>query len=125
MEKKILKSKSLPVSGPYSTAIEAGGMIFISGQLPIDPTSGKMVPDIQTAARLVLTNIKTILEENDLSLASIVKTTIYLKNMRDFAVVNDIYAGFFTDDPPARSTIEVSDLPKGAVLEVEAVAVRA
>ncbi len=125
MEKKIMTSKALPVSGPYSTAVEAGGMIFISGQLPIHPASGKIEMDIEPATRQVLTNIKIILEENGLTLDQVVKTTIYLKRMSDFASVNEIYAGFFASDPPARSTIEVSALPKGAMVEIEAIAVRA
>ena len=124
MEKIILKSKTLPVFGPYSTAVEYRGMIFLSGQLPIHPVSGEIVMDIQPAARQVLTNIQTFLEENGLSMDHVVKTTIFLKKMADFAAVNEVYAGFFTSDPPARSTVEVSALPKGAPLEIEAVAVR-
>ena len=124
MDKKILTSSKLPVLGPYSTAMEAGGFIFISGQLPLNPATGEIVVDIQSAARQVLTNLQTLLEENGLSLKNIIKTTIFLKNMDDFAAVNEIYAGFFPSEPPARSTVEVAALPKGAPLEIEAVAVR-
>ncbi len=124
MDKKILTSSKLPALGPYSIAMEAGGFIFISGQLPLNPETGEIVMDIQPAARQVLTNIQTLLEENGLSLKNIIKTTIFLKNMGDFATVNAIYAGFFPDEPPARSTVEVAALPKGAPLEIEAVAVR-
>ena len=124
MNKKIILSKNIAAAGPYSTAVEACGMLFLSGQLPIHPASGEMVMDIQTATRQVLTNIKSILEENGLSLNHVVKTTIFLKNMADFAAVNEVYAGFFATDPPARTTVEVSALPKGAPLEIEAVAIR-
>jgi 2-iminobutanoate/2-iminopropanoate deaminase len=124
MDKKILTSSKLPVLGPYSTALEAGGFIFLSGQLPLNPATGEIVMDIKPAARQVLANIQTLLEENGLSLKNIIKTTIFLKNMGDFAAVNEIYAGFFPSEPPARSTVEVSALPKGAPLEIEAVAVR-
>ncbi|MDP2854152.1 MAG: Rid family detoxifying hydrolase [Smithellaceae bacterium] len=124
MDKKILTSSKLPVLGPYSTAMEAGGLIFISGQLPLNPATGEIVMDIQPATRQVLTNLQTLLEENGLSLKNIIKTTIFLKNMGDFAAVNEIYAGFFPSEPPARSTVEVAALPKGAPLEIEAVAVR-
>jgi 2-iminobutanoate/2-iminopropanoate deaminase len=104
--------------------VEAGGLVFLSGQLPINPATGEVVTAIGPAARQVLANLQTVLEENDLSLADVVKTTIFLTNMANFAVVNEIYAGFFPDQPPARSTVEVSALPKNVPLEIEAVAVR-
>jgi len=124
MEKKILTSRTLSAVGPYSLAVEAGGFVFISGQIPLNPSTGKIITDIQGAAKQVLTNLKTLLEENGLSLENVVKTTIFLKNISDFAVVNDIYAGFFSGDPPARSTVEAAALPKGALIEIEAIAVR-
>lgn len=124
MEKKIITSDKLPVAGPYAIAVEAGGFIFISGQLPVNPATGEIIMDIRPAARQLLTNLQTLLDENGLSLKNIVKTTIFLKNMTDFAAVNEVYAGFFPADPPARSTVEVSALPKGAPLEIEAIAVR-
>ena len=124
MEKKILTSKTLSAVGPYSLAVEAGSLIFISGQIPLNPATGEIVADIQGATRQVLTNLKTLLEENGLSLQNIVKTTIFLKNISDFAAVNEIYSSFFSTDPPARSTVEVSALPKGAPLEIEAIAIR-
>lgn len=124
MDKKIITSKNMPASGPYSMAVEANGMIFISGQLPVNPSTGEIVTAIEPATRQVLTNLKTILEENGLSLNHVVKTTIFLKRITDFAVVNEIYAGFFADAPPARSTIEVSALPRDVPLEIEAVAIR-
>jgi len=124
MGKTIIASDRLPVFGPYSAAVEACGFIFISGQLPLDPKTGEVITDIQSATRQVLTNMQTILEEAGLKLTSIVKTTIYLKNINDFAAVNEIYAGFFPQEPPARSTMEVSSLPKGVPIEIEAIAVR-
>ena len=99
-------------------------MIFLSGQLPIHPETLEIITDIKPAAFQVLTNLQTILEENGLSLKNIVKTTIFLKNMADFSVVNSIYADFFPDAPPARSTVEVSNLPKGAPLEIDAIALQ-
>lgn len=124
MDKKIITSKNMPASGPYSMAVEANGMIFVSGQLPVNPSTGEIVTAIEPATRQVLTNLRMILEENGLSLNHVVKTTIFLKRMTDFAVVNEIYAGFFADAPPARSTIEVSALPRDVPLEIEAVAIR-
>ncbi|GAB6269082.1 MAG: Rid family detoxifying hydrolase [Smithella sp.] len=124
MKKNIIASSKFPVAGPYSTAVEAGGMIFISGQLPINPATGEIVTDIKKAARQTLMNIQTILRETNLDMSHIVKTTIFLKNMADFQVVNEVYAGFFPQEPPARSTIAASELPKGVVLEIEAIAIR-
>jgi len=124
MKKIIITSSKFPVSGPYSAAVEVNGIIFISGQLPIDPATGEIINDIKTATRQVLTNIQTILEEAGLDMSNVVKTTIFLKNIADFSVVNEIYASFFPKDPPARATIEASALPKGVPLEIEAIALR-
>jgi 2-iminobutanoate/2-iminopropanoate deaminase len=124
MAKKNITSDKFPVFGPYSTAVEADGLIFISGQIPINPQTGEIINEIKAATRQVLVNIQTILQEAGLKMTNIVKTTIFLKNMADFTSVNEIYAEFFPEEPPARSTIEVSALPKGAPLEIEAIAVR-
>lgn len=124
MERKIHKSAYSPAAGPYSTAIEAGDFIFISGQLGIDPQSGEPLKDINQAARQSLASIRTILSEIGLDMRNIVRTTIYLKNMADFPAINEIYAEFFPADPPARSTVEVSHLPKGALIEIDAIAAR-
>lgn len=124
MEKKILMSDKIPVAGPYSAAIEAGGFIFISGQLPVNPQTGEVITDIRAATHQILTNLQTLLGDNGLSLKDIIKTTLFLKNISDFVAVNEIYASFFPAEPPARSTVEVSALPKGAPLEIEAVAIR-
>lgn len=124
MKKKIISTPQIPVAGPYSAAVEARDMIFISGQIPVNPATGEMITDIKEATRQVLINIQTLLKKTDLDLSSIVKTTIFLKDIKDFPIVNEIYAGFFPDEPPARSTIEASVLPRGALIEIEAVAVR-
>lgn len=124
MKKKIISSSRIPGSGPYSAAVEAHDLIFISGQLPIDPATGQMIDDIRQATRQVLFNIREILAKTDLDLSSIVKTTIFLKSIKDFAAVNDVYAEFFPEEPPARSTVEVSVLPRGAIIEIEAIATR-
>lgn len=124
MNKRILKSGRLPASGPYSAAVEINGLVFVSGQLPINPETGEIIMPLEAATHQVLTNLQTVLEENGLSLEDVVKTTIFLTNMADFAAVNKIYAGFFPDQPPARSTVGVSALPKNVPLEIEAIAVR-
>jgi len=124
MKKKVIASTEFPVSGPYSAAVEANDFIFISGQLPIDPATGEIINDIKTATRQVLINIQAILKKTDLDMSDIVKTTIFLKNITDFPVVNEIYAGFFPEEPPARSTIEASVLPREALIEIDAVAIR-
>jgi 2-iminobutanoate/2-iminopropanoate deaminase len=104
--------------------VEVNDIIFISGQIPVDPTNGEIINDIKTATRQVLTNIQIILKEAGLDMSNVVKTTIFLKNIADFSAVNEIYASFFPQAPPARSTIEASALPKGAPLEIEAIAIR-
>ena len=124
MGKKIIASNKLPVVGPYSVTVEANGFIFLSGQIPINPATGEVIPDIKIATRQVLNNIQTIIFAAGLTMADIVKTTIFLKDIADFPIVNEIYAEFFLEEPPARSTIAVSNLPKGAPIEIEAVAVR-
>jgi len=124
MKKKIIASAEFPVSGPYSAGVEANDTIYISGQLPIDPVTGEIISDIKTATRQILTNIQTILKKTGLDMSCIVKTTIFLKNISDFSAVNEVYAGFFPEEPPARSTIQAGSLPKGALIEIEAVAIR-
>jgi 2-iminobutanoate/2-iminopropanoate deaminase len=124
MEKKIIVSSKLSVAGPYSAAVEANGFIFLSGQLPVNPATGEIIIDIRDATRQVLMNIQTLLGETGLPMSNVVKTTIFLKSMADFPVVNKIYAEFFPQEPPARSTIEVSNLPKGAQIEIEAIVIR-
>lgn len=111
--------------GPYSQAIRASGtLLFTSGQIPLEPASGEMVPgDIAAQTSRVLENLKAVVEAGGGSLADVVKTTIFLADMSDFATVNEVYAKFFPTDPPARSTVQVASLPKGARVEIEAIAV--
>lgn len=122
--KKIIKTDRAPQAiGPYSQAVVAGNLIFVSGQIPIDPASGNIVlGDAKTQARIVLQNAKAILEEAGASLAHVVKTTVYLKDLSDFGAVNEVYGGFFPADPPARATVEVSKLPKDASVEMDFIA---
>ncbi|HON58994.1 MAG TPA: Rid family detoxifying hydrolase [Smithella sp.] len=124
MKKKIIASDKFRVSGPYSAAVEANDFIFISGQLPVHPETGEIIRDIRLAAKQVLLNIRAILEKTGLDLSDIVKTTVYLQDMRDFPVVNEVYAEFFPQNPPARSALEARVLPRGVPLEIEAIAVR-
>lgn len=124
MKKKIISTSKIPVSGPYSAAVEAHDLIFISGQLPVDPDTGAIINDIKKATRQILMNIETLLKKTDLDMSHVVKTTIFLKNIKDFPAVNEIYADFFPQEPPARSTIEASVLPREALIEIEAIAIR-
>jgi len=110
--------------GPYSVAITTGCLVFVSGQLGIDPVTGTIVDGgIQAQTRTALTNLKSVLESAGTSLEQVVKTTVFLTDMAQFAEMNAIYAEFFTADFPARSAIQVSALPKGGIVEIEAIAV--
>ncbi len=124
--KKVISTANAPQAiGPYSQAIEAGGFVFVSGQIPLIPSTGELVEgsvEVQTAR--VLENLKAILEAADSSLESVVKTTVYITNMDDFAKVNGIYGQYFQEDPPARVCVEVSKLPKGALVEIDVIAAR-
>ena len=122
--KKKIETKNAPAAiGPYSQAVVAGGFLYASGQLPIDPATGAF-PDggVQAQARQSLLNVKAILEEAGLSLADVVKTTVYLADMGDFAEMNEVYSQFFSQPFPARSAVAVKALPKDALVEIEVVA---
>jgi len=111
--------------GPYSQAIVAGEMVFVSGQIPIDPARGVLIDgDIAAQTDRVMKNLSAILEAAGSSLDKVVKTTVYLADLGDFDVMNKTYGKYFTGDPPARATVQVAKLPKGAALEIDAVAVR-
>ena len=111
--------------GPYSQAIEVNGFVFASGQIPIDPATGEFVEGgIQEPTRQALTNASNILKQAGTDLAHVVKTTVFLSSIADFAAMNEIYAQFFTEPYPARSAVAVKDLPKGALVEVEVLAVK-
>ncbi|MBN1867412.1 RidA family protein [Candidatus Sumerlaeota bacterium] len=109
--------------GPYSQAIKYDQMLFLSGQIPVDPRTGEIsAPDIAGQTRQVLDNMKAILEATGASMNSIVKTTVYLTSLLDFEMMNEVYAPYFDFRPPARSTVEVAALPKGALVEIDAIA---
>ncbi len=111
--------------GPYSQAIEANGLVFVSGQIPLDPATGAFIPGgVEAQAEQSLKNLKAVLEAAGCSLADVVKTTVFLTNMGDFAAVNEVYARFFTAECPARSAVQVGALPKGALVEIEAIAAK-
>ena len=122
--KKIIQTDKAPKAiGPYSQGVWAGNLLFISGQIPIDPETGEMIKgDIRQQTERVLQNIKAILESQGLGMEDVIKTTIFLKNMDNFQKVNETYATYFSSQPPARSTVEVARLPKDAEIEIEAVA---
>lgn len=124
MKKVICTPKAPGAIGTYSQAIEANGMIFTSGQLPIDAETGVMPEGIEAQARQSLENVKHILEEAGLTMAGIVKTTVFLSDMSLFAGMNKVYATYFEGDFPARSAVAVKSLPKDALVEIECIAVR-
>jgi 2-iminobutanoate/2-iminopropanoate deaminase len=113
--------------GPYSQAIQvnAGRMIFCSGQIPLDPKTGDMVGagDVKVQAQRVMENLQAVLKAGGATFANVVKTTIYLVDLADFGTVNEVYGRFFADAPPARATIQIAGLPKGALVEIDAIAV--
>ena len=125
MGKKVIQTNKAPKAiGPYSQAIQAGDFLFLSGQIPLDPKTGELVKgDIGQQTQRVLENIKGILESQSLRMENVVKTTIFLKDLGNFNLVNEIYATYFPSSPPARSTVEVSKLPRNAEIEIETIAV--
>lgn len=124
--KKVLHTSNAPAAiGPYSQGIDGGGVIITSGQLPLDPATGAFAEGgIAGQTRQSLLNIQAILAEAGLTMDNVIKTTVFLKDMNDFAEMNSAYAAFFEQDPPARSAVEVARLPKDAAVEIEAIAVR-
>jgi putative endoribonuclease L-PSP len=123
---KVINTNKAPKAiGPYSQAIEANGLIITSGQLPIDPATGEFAPGgIKEQTRQSLTNAKAILEEAGISMANVMKTTVFLSDMNNFAAMNEVYAEFFSEPFPARSAIAVKTLPKNALVEVECIAAK-
>jgi 2-iminobutanoate/2-iminopropanoate deaminase len=124
-KKEPVLSKNAPQPiGPYSQAIRSGSLLFCSGQVALDAATGQMTgTDVETQAKKVMENLGAVLQAGGASFDQVVKTTIFLKSMNDFPKVNEIYSQYFKDTPPARSTVEVSRLPKDALVEVEAIAV--
>jgi 2-iminobutanoate/2-iminopropanoate deaminase len=123
--KKVISTDKAPQAiGPYSIAIGTRDLVFTAGQIGIDPTKGEIVSGgIEAETRQVLTNLKHVLEASGSGIGQVAKTTVFLKDMGDFPKMNAIYAEFFTDNPPARSTVAVAALPKGALVEIEAIAI--
>ena len=123
MKKVIRTAKAPSAIGPYSQAIQVGGFVYTSGQIPIDPATGVFVEGgIREQTRQSLLNVKAVLEEAGLTMADVVKTTVFMADMNDFADMNAVYAEFFTEPYPARSAVAVKTLPKGALVEIEVVA---
>jgi 2-iminobutanoate/2-iminopropanoate deaminase len=124
MTKTIIKpAKGAPAVGPYNHAVRVGDLLFCAGQIPLDPATGQLVPgDIKDQTRRVLENVKCILDDQGLTFANVVKSTVFLTNLADFAGMNEIYSQYFTADFPARSTIQVAALPRAASVEIEVIA---
>lgn len=121
--KKIIATNNAPAAiGPYSQAVELNGTLFISGQIPVNPATGEMPQGIEAQTRQVLKNIGAILEADGLTYNDVVKTTVMIANMADFAAMNAVYAEFFTEDKPARVCFQAAALPKNALVEIEAIA---
>lgn len=125
MKKQISTANAPAAIGPYSQAIEANGMVFVSGQLPVNPATGEFAEGgIKELTRQSLTNMKNILAEVGLTMENVVKTTVFLSDMSDFAAMNEVYASFFDGVAPARSAVAVKTLPKNALVEIECIAVK-
>ena len=124
--KEILSTAAAPAAiGPYSQGISAGGLVITSGQLPVDPATGAFAEGgIQAQTRQALKNVEAVLAAAGLTMANVIKTTVFLKDMNDFAAMNEAYAAFFPSNPPARSAVEVARLPKDARIEIETIAVK-
>lgn len=124
MNKRVIHTDNAPKAiGPYSQAVHTGSMIYTAGQIPLDPATMEFVSGgIDEQTRQVLTNLKSVLEAAGSSLSKVVKTTVFLKDMNDFVKMNAVYAEFFSENPPARSTVAVAGLPKNALVEIEVVA---
>lgn len=125
--KEIISTKKAPAAiGPYSQAVVVGDMIYTSGMIPINPATGELVTgDIKEQAKQAISNLIALLEESGANASTVVKTTVFIKDMNDFAAINEVYASFFTDNYPARSCVEVARLPKDVLIEIEAVAIKA
>jgi 2-iminobutanoate/2-iminopropanoate deaminase len=124
MKKIIATDKAPKAIGPYSQAVEFSNLIFISGQLPINPLDGKIPADIKGQTRQSLENIKNILNSQNLKMENILKTTVYMSDLSKFQEMNEVYGEFFLKEPPARATVEVKALPKNVMVEIEAIAYR-
>lgn len=123
--KRVVKTSSAPAAiGPYSQAVIGGGMVFCSGQIALDPATGEMAGrDVASQTRRVLQNLREVLKSAGASLEDVVKTTVFLRDMNDFGAMNEVYAEFFSERPPARAAVQAARLPKDALVEIEAIAV--
>lgn len=123
--KQVISTSNAPAGiGPYSQAIEVNGMVYTSGQIPVNPATGEIADSIEGQARQVMENVKNLLEAAGTSMGNVVKTTVFIKDMNDFGKINEIYAEYFEGACPARSCVEVARLPKDVLMEMEAVAVK-
>lgn len=122
--KTVIATKNAPAAiGPYSQGIRANGMVFVSGQIPLDPATGEFVPGgIVEQTHQAIRNARAVLAQAGLTLDNVIKTTVFLADMDDFAAMNEVYGSYFTENPPARSAVQVAKLPKGALVEVEVIA---
>ena len=122
---QVISTSNAPAAiGPYSQAIEVNGMVYTSGQIPVNPATGEIADSIEGQARQVMENVKNLLEAAGTSMGNVVKTTVFIKDMNDFGKINEIYAEYFEGACPARSCVEVARLPKDVLMEMEAVAVK-
>ncbi len=120
-----LNSTNAPAAlGPYSQALVQGDMVFCSGQIPLDPATGEMAQGIENQTRQVLKNLTAVLAENGMTLANVIKTTVFLADLNDFTAMNEVYAQHFTQPFPARSCVQVAAIPKGSLVEIECIAVK-
>ena len=125
MNKEIISTKKAPSAiGPYSQGMIVGDLVFTSGQIPLNPESGELVIEISKATVQVMANLSAVLEAAGSSLEKVIKTTIFLQDLNDFEKVNEIYGDYFKDNLPARSCVQVAKLPKGATIEIEAIAIK-
>lgn len=126
MPKRVLKTPNAPQAlGPYSVAVEANDFVFVSGQVGIDAASGERAPDnVAAQTKQIMENLRAILGDVGLGLSDVVKTTIFLTDINDFSTVNDLYGGYFAEEPPARSTVQVAALPGGFLVEIDVIAAR-
>ena len=122
--KNVVTSKAPAAIGPYSQGIDIGNLVFTSGQLPLNKDTGEMETEIKAATKASLSNVKAILAEAGLTMDNVIKTTVFISDMNNFAAMNEVYATFFGETAPARSCVEVARLPKDVLVEIEAVAVR-
>jgi 2-iminobutanoate/2-iminopropanoate deaminase len=124
MEKKIIRTDNAPAPiGPYNQAVQFGNLLFVSGQIALDPATGALVQDnIQAETTKVMENLKAVLQEAGMDFSNVLKTTIFLMDMGQFAQVNEVYGSYFTENPPARETVQVAGLPKGVNVEISVVA---